>query len=725
MTNKTAVVLRRWKVASGLVASLICIPRGMTKASNAADSNAQPTVAAKPAAVAKPVSSSGEAQSLPGSSFISELDLLDNPASSAKIKTVAEPQALEDSGLSKTSDPRADNKKFKPLLFAPADNHAELGRAQLSWDLEEGRTLRLSGFTFPSSAISLTVTQIPRLKTASFFSKTPATKQITTISFGCPSLFFGNGEVSIESDRGVTFLKVPVTKDTRMQWRSIMKGFRSSAQAPLATVGKTHSEAVWGIHDIDPRDYPFATKGGNLRACLTRSTPENEKLRVCTGFSAFKPGLTEASDQPSASEVEGAVLLDGKSVGIRGLANFPEGQKIALTVKYANGGFFDITSQPIRLKIYDAVQTESGQTIVLTGQGPVPLGPVKIISNPDTHFWSGTIIKQERVWQIALPSDAPVVNVLGAFNMPFTMLFTSRDLPKERDRIYLADRQQGTYRNKPTLYGLADKTSTVSSSERSAKKIDAEKFQWTYLAPKQAAENRSRLKVIDENKKAWVAHYELYRGYASEVSGAFTGVVSSSGQAAAMGEVMASTWLEDLGFSDRTFALQRWGIFASYFKAFSPITLPTGDVINEFSAISGTLRYNLLHGLINRDQLFGVVLSIQRIGLSSLHDTMAGGGGYWGRAMPKVLDDLFNIFDFMKKPKYLEIDLSYYPFSLSPGVKAGPTFNLNFSGKVFFRPDFFGQAGFGIKQFNFTDNTALTSASLTTAYGLIGLGMMF
>ena len=644
------------------------------------------------------------------------IDMTPTAASDAKV--------FDESGLNGAKTAR-DRRYSVPLLFAPEDNGFELGRPQIRWDLGTGKEAVLTGLRVKASDIGFVLTQSPRKEKGSLislFARHDDRPFVTNISFRWPQIFASTGTFSLEDETGKALWTQPILAGDRGQWRNYLKSKTAIGSADT----HAHANSAWGVNDIDPKQYPFLFKRLALRACLTKLAEQDQKLRICTGafyLTPYKDGHVSYSE---ASPVAATALLEGKNVGVRGLVNFPENKKINFGIRFASGSEITITSQAIHLKIYDVVESPSGRTVLLTGEGAQPVGRVKMLKTPEIHFWSGTIIKQERIWQLAIPKEAPVVKVLGSFNMPFDLLFDAKRLPKEADRLYLADRQTQTYSRLPRLYGSGSASVAVSSAEFTAKKTSAENFEWEFLADHQSDNNRARIKLVEKDGTPWVAHYDMFRSYASEFSGHFTGVLSASGQAVAMGELSAFHWFEDLGVTDnKTFALQHWGFDVRYFKAFSAFELAQGISVNNFDQLSFNLRYNLTRGIWNRDEIFGIMLSGQHLDFSTLSASLIGPGVYWARTMPKLLDDTFNLLPFLRYPKYLEAEFSYVLFAISPHTKAGATYNLNFRGKVFWRQSLFGEAGFGIKQLQFTDTSASQQAAFTTAFGLIGVGLLF
>lgn len=640
------------------------------------------------------------------------------PAKRAQTPSGAEAKTLEESGL---SNPHGRDKYKHPLLFAPEDNGLGLASPQVRWELLNGSRIYLSGLKIDSRSIRFNLDQIKRADASWRFRDSDRKGYwVTNISFDWPLIMTRSGTVSFESRDGKTLWSQNVNKDDVSKWKDRLNN-------PPSPQVKQHAQSEWGVVDIDPAQFAFLVKKGPVRYCLEDKRSEDNRLKLCSGLFAvrvFKGGVLKVA--PVKDPEEPNVWVGDKAVGPRGYVNFPPSETVHLRVRFADGGSIEVASQPTQIKLLDVVASKSGRAIILTGAGTKPLGRVKIISRPETHFWSATGIKQESVWQIAIPKERPTVRVLGEFNLPFTMLFQFDEVPKESDRVYIQERQKDTYSSSPTLYGYAGEGNQVSSSETSAKNTGPSLFEWDFGAPVKGEDNRSRLKIKERDGKTWIAHHTLYRGYPYEASARLTGVITSDAQMVLLGELAGSAWFETLGVTDNDWlALQRWGLTARYFRSLSSIDLGDGQAITEFTVLNADLKYNLVRGLWNRDELFGLIASAQQVNLSGISANLAGGGAYWARTMPKVFDDLFNFLPFLQYPKYVDMEFIYYPVSLSSGVTAGVSYNLNFHGKVFWSRGFFGEAGFGLKRFEYTDAASESAVAFSTAYGTIGIGLQF
>ena len=418
--------------------------------------------------------------------------------------------------------------------------------------------------------------------------------------------------------------------------------------------------------------------------------------------------------------------MKDKAIGKTGLVNAPLGKSLAVKIAFIDGSTIEIASQPKALELLDVVTSKDDREIVLTGRGSQPLGKKKIVDRPSLNFWAPSGIDQDTVWQIVMPKDAPTLRILGAFNLPFTFLFRFERLPAETDRVFVKEGSSvGTYSSDPVLFGYSPKKANVSSTENSAHKLDDHRFEWEFSAPEIGARNRARISILNPDNSKWIAHHTLYRGYPFEASARLTGVASASGSLILLGELSASAWAETIGFQNELLSRQRWGVAARYFRSITSIQSQMGVSVSDFSAVNADLKYNLVRGIWNRDQLFGVIGSIERVQIVGLSSNMGGVGAYWARTMPRIFADLFNKFPLLDYSKYVDVEFVYYPLSISSGISTSQSYNLNFHGKVFWTPRLYGEAGFGIRRYAFTDPSQNQGITFSTAYGNVGVGIIF
>lgn len=136
------------------------------------------------------------------------------------------------------------------------------------------------------------------------------------------------------------------------------------------------------------------------------------------------------------------------------------------------------------------------------------------------------------------------------------------------------------------------------------------------------------------------------------------------------------------------------------------------------------LNYRLTPGVWERDETLGVIFGLQTIQFNSVRSGLLGLGVLWTRSMPKVFDQLYNLVPFMRYPKWVDMDFIVYPVSTdSAGNSNSIAYSLDFHGKVLWKKDFYGEAGFGYKGFQVFQNGL--KGEFATFYGIAGLGLNF
>ena len=702
-----------------LTTTLLCVGlSAFTSSSFAEDQTAEPetvTPAANETPVAVDPAAEAAAAASPDHAAETEIE---NP-----IVAVPNSKALDESSLSNPSGRENFN---RPLLFDPADNGLQPDNPQIKWDIDpSGNKINLGGLKLSSSMIGLHIDQTKRTVAADDMKVAGETgSSVINFSLTWPTILIKGGTVSIEAlDHHATWSLV-VTEEMRAQWRKKLSRYKLSFL-------KSHLNSTFGFADLPPSAIAPFREGAPFRACLTQTNSDLEKLHVCTEPYSFQK-LPRGRSQilPVPQTVKPNVSLGDKAIGPHGLVSFPLGKEVDLRITFANGSQIEIASQPAKLSLLDVVESKDGREIVLTGRLAQPLGKKKIVERPASHFWAATGVDQDTIWQMALPKDTPTLRILGAFNLPFTFLFRYEKIPTEADRVFVRDSAStGTYSEHPLLYGYSEKGGGVSSTEESATKTDDHHFEWTFAAPDKGARNKARITLLGPANKpgTWVAHHRLYRGFPFEASARLSGVIGSSGEIILIGEAAASAWLESLGFTQSDLiSRQRWGLTARYFRTLTSISSSaTGQSVSGFSVINADLKYNIVRGIWNRDQLFGVMGSLEQVSVLGLNGTLAGGGLYWARTMPKIFSELFDHFPLLDYSKYVDVEFVAYPFAASSETKPGTSFALNFHGKVFWTPRLYGEAGFGFRQYSFQIPAKNQLFNLSTGYGNIGVGIIF
>ena len=633
---------------------------------------------------------------------------------------IKDSKALDESGL---SNPGGKNEFKRPLLFAPEDNGLKLEYPQIKWELDQGTRINLGGLRIQQNQIGLFIDQSNRRETRGAFRRSSGGADlVNNISFAWPELMTPTGVLTLESSDKKIRWRQEVTAEKREDWSRILRK-REGNELSL------HAKSQWGLLDFGGGLFKVLKAGGDFRMCLTKKSSKKEIMRVCSGYVHVTASGDKLKATPVLAKADANVFVSNKPLGQRGLLNFPPGKPVRMRVTFENGSKVEMASLPVKLSLLDVVESSDGREIILTGRNAQPLGKKKIISKPETHFWSATGIQQDVIWQIAIPKEAPTVRVLGAFNLPFTFVFNYDKIPKESDRVYIREKAStGAYSDTPLLYGYSPNNDQISSKQRRAINTGPNRFEWTFSSPKKGYRNRARLLVKgrSDDARTWVAHHILFRGFSYEASSRLTGVLSATGQNVLLGEIAGNAWFESLGFTQNDIiSRQRWGLAARYFRALTSIETSKTKKITDFTVANVDAKYNLVRGVWNRDELFGLIGSLQNASINNTGGLMSGFGGYWARTMPKIFADIFNLIPYLDYAKYVDVELIFYPVSLTQGLSTGTTSALNFHGKVFWTRRIYGEMGFGIRRYDFRDTNKNTAVAIATAYGNVGLGVVF
>ncbi len=630
---------------------------------------------------------------------------------------------------------KKDRKEFPiPLRFDPEDNGLSIDNPQLKWLVTEDDKLDLGGMTIRASMIGFTLNQVLRDKVPARFDIPNAKKgaalnrYLTTVSFRWPEALTKTGDLTVENTNGKLLWAKEITDEDLASWKSES----AFANAEMMNGHKDHS---WGQFDVPLSEFRFLCSQMPFRICLTKKNSDLERLQICSRpyvTRVSKDQITLYSAKVSAKIAQG-FSLNKRPMPKTGVLNFTFGTPFHIKMVYSDSSSIDLSTQPADPKLLDVVQGQKASDIIITGMGAQPLGRVKVIQRPKNFFWSPTGYSQDRIWRIKMNRQNPTVRILGTFNIPFTLFFNADRIPQESDRVYVKDSHStGTYGSSPLVEGYNPGSAKISSNEISATQTDSYHFKWTFAAPKKGEDNRAKLLVLSPNQdKPWMAHYRLYRSYPYEISARMTGIIDSSFTVIILAEISAAAWFDTLAsINNSVISKQRWGIAGQYFKGLTPIQTSGGSNVNDFSVAALDLKYNLIPGVWHRDEIVGLNTSFERVTIAGLTANLGGVGLYWARTMPKIFNDIFNVVPVFEYPKYVDMQLTYFPLAADSVTTPGTSFNLTFHGRIFWTKQFYGEAGFGIREYSFSQPSPVNLGkqapiSLNMAYGSFGIGYAF
>jgi hypothetical protein len=180
------------------------------------------------------------------------------------------------------------------------------------------------------------------------------------------------------------------------------------------------------------------------------------------------------------------------------------------------------------------------------------------------------------------------------------------------------------------------------------------------------------------------------------------------------------------GWDNDMFSNQRWGMSLRYFKNISgTLTDQVTPPIEDISSLVIDTKYRISQGVWGRDPSMGLVGSLQMINIQEFNYSLLGAGAFWARSMPKFFAVIMDIIPWFRYPKWVDVEFIYYPMTFTSNYVLGSNYALNFHGKIQWPKHYFGEAGFGLKQYSFSNASEFKAANIYMLYATIGLGYTF
>jgi hypothetical protein len=427
------------------------------------------------------------------------------------------------------------------------------------------------------------------------------------------------------------------------------------------------------------------------------------------------------------------VMVNDKAVTLKGSAVFVDDKKpIKFAALMGNGTYFEFVSFPkTKFTIVDMVLNEETNNIEIIGYGPPPPGPIQRIERIASDYWDflnfmPTIGDFRKFWKAEFPINGGAMYTRGYGGAPFKQPFIFEHVPRKsaRPRIHIKS-PKSTYNDTTKLRGETTAPVAVSSSQKKAKNTSPTAFEWEFLATKRGDLNASEI-LIKDGDHTFRAFHEVYKGFPREISARSSGVLTNNLQIVVLGELAFQWWLERLAWWDHPkFSFQRWGMNVKAFQSLAKFGGNAEDQLIKFQVLTGDIKYRLTPGVWARDHTLGLMLNAQHVVLDKYQATMGGVGMFWARSMPRIFDNIFNIVPFMRYPKWVDMEGIVYLVPLSPRNQLGVNTAVNFHGKILWTQRFFGEGGFGLKLYQFSDLQQGKAVGLAVAYGTVGLGLNF
>jgi hypothetical protein len=627
----------------------------------------------------------------------------------------------------------------KPLYFDQIDNGLVLPPLELEYDLQTsgGKALQIGNsqineqtFFFSLGVLAKSHPQIaPVLNTGE--------GQRAVLLMRWPEKLFSTGQIEMISRTGRVLWSTSFAEGDQKKWNKQVETWRLQINAhgiPTSQISNTGLLAAsWAITDLDSAGLQIKKITEPFRFCLTQ-TEGRGQTRLCSRFYGLrKVGDTLGFGNLRSDVDKPRVLVQNEEAPLKASAAVDVAHPVIFFAEMLNGESYEFMALPNKLQLMDIADTKNPKVLRIVGYETRPLQKTSLL-NPDQYNYfisllglEPTIGDSRKFWAAAVWKDDAKIYLPGQGGGVFKQRLELSEIPRAMARPYLNRRTPtGTYIDGVVLKGRKSKNVNVASDQNSVQlsKDDDSLFEWKFGAKERGEINRSYLNV-NVDGKTYRSYYEIYKGYPRELSGRFSGV-AGSGQFIVMGEVAYNQWFEDLlGWTNYWVARQRWGISAKYFQSFNQLKVDTAGNTAALKVLNVDLKFRLQPGLWNRDETFGVMASYQNVDFGNFRAPMMGVGGFWARSMPKSLDELLNYIPTFNHPKWVDVELIYYGQSLNSNVTLNTNVSLNFHGKVLWTNTFFGEAGFGLKRYAFTDSSLNQSAALNTVYGTVGVGLSF
>lgn len=639
------------------------------------------------------------------------------------------------------------------LFFDPTLNEVRVDRQRMDYDLTDETALRLGPYLLDQDAVSMQMSREQGEYYDLEFGLEIKKKRtsIYVMSFNWPVDYVAKGVIEIVDDKARSLWRRQLTEEDIRLWANIVRNRAQVSQEEIENVRKgmglvrpqnlsqIHSKSHFGLAHKGFFEVPISQIDVPFRFCLT---DENYKgrLALCSRRYEFSrsSGQYQLKTLPPEKPI---VLINDKTVTHRGTAIFIDNNlPIKFAARLKSGTYYEFVSHPKEIQIVDLVKDPNSNRINVIGYGDIPMGQINETFYADSVHWGflnfmPTIGDLRKFWRANMTTDAPYLYLKGEGGAPFRQVFSFNALPTARARITLSDKTtKSTYSSSVWVKGSVSEEIKVDADGAEVNRLSPNEFEWDLPTPVSGTYNKGILNIYEGEEK-WRGVYEIYRGYPADLGVRMSGVLTSDLNLVLLAEASFQYWFESvLGWRSYRFSHQRWGIAAKYFEAF----IGTDESLDKLAVGNVDLKYRLTPGTWGRDPTVGLMLSAMNFDYGASDEfgsvgtslPTVGGGVFWARSMPKIFDDIFNIVPFMRYPKWVDWEFIYYPITLREKQKSTFMSAMNFHGKVQWTKRFYGEAGFGLKNYSFEDTRSASpdkqlAQTIGVLYGTVGLGFNF
>jgi hypothetical protein len=659
--------------------------------------------------------------------------------------------------------PSADPDFNIPLRFDVIGDGVKILPMSLQWEINSQDQLKIGEVVFDPKSFSLGIFQLGRLdrRLEALFENSSEREEWVLLGRWPFGVFQEGGIIEAYSKSGRVLWSREFNRSDLKNWQDQLKDWKEKF---LRKIKKTSSNSardleglpLWstnfGLRSFRQEKSPFFNLEEPFRLCVSQETEDGFHTKLCTRLLE-----TQKLPQNKMRNMSGGIRLApverlpepprviafGESQPLQGQREVRPGVPVQFFAQNSVGMSFEFLAKPTRFNLVEMVKQPNGLAKV-TAWGSKP--NAKVIDLPRNSTFLERLVGPpfyqsagdlREFWEFEFDPSKPHIDMSGQGGGLFSFNFEISKLPTENQRLYLrSDTLDDTYVDGTKLIVKSKKNLRVSSKMKSLEEDDSNKqtYVWRFSAPQSGQMNRSYI-FVEEGSETHRAYRELYRGYPGDVTVRASLIAGSNGNLIYLGEGSFNYWFESLGgWNNSLLSRDRWGVQATYFQSLVPLTF--GSRSDTLSNTDADLRYRFTPGLWSRDDTWGMEFATSYVSYSLWQTELYGGGIFWNRSFPRALDDLLNLVPLLRKPKFFELQLDYFPVSSAPDVTPNNfgsglgNWHLNFRGKILWTKTFYMDATAGIKQFDLRKNVNSSTVKkldfqLTAFFGSIGMGFEF
>lgn len=413
---------------------------------------------------------------------------------------------------------------------------------------------------------------------------------------------------------------------------------------------------------------------GTYRFCL--STVKSEHfIRVCS--SRYRVG--KKNDQfamaPIPETITAKAFVLNQTAKLSDRIPIPNEKMFRFFAELSSGESIEFLTSPPTTTFLDGYK--DNEVAFFYGVGEPPLGHSLSPAFPKKGLQK-IYISKENDWLSAVPRGQLYVYAQGSPFGVFQRQLVFEKLNTNTDRLFYSHRRpEISYLEKFEAKVLVNPTIKVrqnnqeiqlkfdknnkSDSVMNSTRLDQATLQLKSSKDYDYFENQFEYEM--ENKK-YSSLLRVYKEPHRQLTYLQTGSLSSQG-IIFFSQIKYKHWFQDLfrSLSDR-YSFLRWGVSGTYVRSLTPFSVNGMDK-KTFQALDLNLLYRWEQGLEFKTPTLGTLIGIRSIDYSEVHANLIGLGGFYQSLIPGWLEYLTPPFEFFDDPKYIHLQLTYYPSTLT------------------------------------------------------------